>query len=98
VTPFSTPELLVLDTVRLVITGLGFLVVGFYLRTRWPTTKDRYERARALGCALAMFILAVSRAANLGNPGLAWQMIASALVFALVGYSALRTTVRKGRG
>lgn len=91
--PFSTPGLIVLDTTRLVLTAAGFLLVGYYLATRWPTTRCRHERARALGMAVALFVLASSRVANLGSPEVAWQMPASAVVFALVGYSALR-----GRG
>jgi hypothetical protein len=87
--PFSTPGLIVLDSVRVLLTAAGFLLVGYYLWSRWPTTKDRYEKARALGMAIALFVLAASRATNLGGP-LAWQLPASAAVFALVGYSALR--------
>ena len=88
--PFSTPGLIVLDTARLVLTAAGFLLVGYYLLTRWPTTRNRHEKARAVGLALALFVLASSRITNLGSPELAWQLPASALVFALVGYSALR--------
>jgi hypothetical protein len=96
--PFSTPALVALDTIRLIITMLGFVLVGFYLRTRWPTSSGRHERARVLGCALALFVLAATRATNFGNPELVWQLPASGVVFLLVGYSALRTTERRRRG
>jgi hypothetical protein len=88
--PFSTPGLIVLDSARLILTAAGFMLVGYYLFTRWPTTRNRHEKARALGLALALFVLAASRATNFGNPDLAWQMVASTAVFGLVGYSALR--------
>jgi hypothetical protein len=88
--PFSTPGLIVLDSIRVLLTAFGFLLVGYYLRMRWPTTRDRHEKARALGMAVALFVLAASRATNLGSPVLAWQMVASGVVFLLVGYSALR--------
>lgn len=94
-TPFSTPALFALDAVRLVLTAAGFLLVGFYLRLRWPTTRDRYERAHALGLALALFVLAASRGLNLGGP-LVWQLPVTVVVFALVGYSAVAPT-RGGR-
>lgn len=96
--PFSTPDLVVLDTIRLIITGAGFLLVGFYFWTRWPNSSGRYERARVIGCALALFILAATRITNLGSPNLVWQLPASAAVFVLIGYSALGLTQRKGRG
>jgi hypothetical protein len=95
-TPFSTPGLFMLDAARLLMTAGGFLLVGFYLRLRWPTTADRYEKARALGMALALFVLAASRAVNLGQP-IAWQFVASAAVFGLVGYSAIAPTRRPRR-
>lgn len=86
--PFSTPALAVLDALRLLMFVAGFALVGAYLRLRWPTTRDTPERARVVGLALALFVLAGSRATNLGGP-LVWQLPASALVFALVGYSVL---------
>lgn len=95
--PFSTPSLVVLDIIRLLIAGAGFLLTGFYFWTRWPNSAGRYERARVVGCAFAMFILAATRVSNLGNPDLVWQLPASAAVFVLIGYSAFGMTQRKGR-
>lgn len=84
---------LLLDVIRVVLTIVGFGLAGAYLRLRWPQTTDQHERARIIGMALALFILAGSRALNLGEP-LTWQLLAAAIVFALVGYSMLPTLLR----
>lgn len=86
--PFSTPTLVVLDTARLLLFLVGFALVGAYLQLRWPDTRDRPEKARVVGVALALFILAGSRATSLGGP-IVWQLPASAVVFTLIAYSVL---------
>lgn len=93
--PFSTPELVVLDSLRLLVGVAGFLLVGSYLWMRWRFTNTRSEQARILGIALSLFVLAGSRVLNLGGP-FAWQLVAAAVAFTLVGYGLLDLD-RKGR-
>ena len=84
---FATPWLMVLDGARLSVFVVGFLLVGYYALTRWPQTASRYEKARVVGVAAALFVLAGSRATNLGVPTATWQFYASIVVFCLIGYS-----------
>lgn len=82
--PFATPELAVLDTLRLFV-GAGGLFLAAYQVRMIRLSRTSGQRARFAAVGVALLVLAGSRLQNLGEP-LVWQFFATVVVFGLLGY------------
>ena len=85
--PFSTPWLVVLDSIRVAIVVTGLLITGSMLRGGAGIGVVR--RVRRLGVALVLLIVVGSRLQNLGSPP-TWQLAAGAVAMILLGWAEYR--------
>lgn len=87
-TPFSTPELVVLDTTRILTALAGFILTGAYWQVYRRIADTIHYRARVVAFTILLFVGALSRLTYLGDP-FQWQMPVVAAAFALLTFALL---------